>query len=275
MAEPYALVCDPGIDAVALAVLVGLGAAPDLVVAVPGNVDLGTAARNAVGLVALLGMDAPVRSFSAPLRPVPDGARGSTHGDDGLGGQVGRLPPGVAAEPLAMDDLPGSVLTTGALTCVAAAVEAGRPVDRLVWMGGAIEGGNITAIAEFNAWSDPAATDLVLQAVEGARIVPLDVTRQVPLVEEDLEALAAGGPIAGLLADALRARPKLLVHDAVAAVAWMRPDLFDWRPMTLRCELSGALVADGGRPPVQVALDVDVEAVRSLIRAGVLEAATS
>ena len=265
----WALVCDPGIDdAVALAVLVGLGVPPDLVVAVPGNAGLEATARNAAGLVCLLGLDVPVRSFAAAQRPVPEGTRGSAHGDDGIGGMADHLPTGAEVRPLAVDELPAELLVTGALTCAAAA----SSIERLVWMGGAIEGGNVTPIAEFNAWSDPDAADRVLATVPGAQLVPLDVTRQVPLGPDDLSALDRGGVTAQLLARALRARPKLFVHDAVSAVAWVRPDLFDWRPMGLRCEQSGALVPDAARAPVEVAVGLDVEAVRRFVLDGVLAA---
>jgi inosine-uridine nucleoside N-ribohydrolase len=62
------------------------------------------------------------------------------------------------------------------------------------------------------------------------------------------------------------------VHDAVAAVAWIHPELFTWEPMALRCEPSGALVPAEDRPPVEVAVEVDVDAVRALIGKGVLGA---
>ena len=32
-----------------------------------------------------------------------------------------------------------------------------------------------------------------------------------------------------------------LAHDAVAAVAWLRPELFDWEERRLRCEPTGQL----------------------------------
>ncbi|HYF47073.1 MAG TPA: nucleoside hydrolase [Acidimicrobiales bacterium] len=264
-AAPWALVCDPGIDdAVALAVLAGLGAVPDLVVAVPGNVTPAVAARNAGGLVALLGLDVTVRAYAEPELPARDGA---SHGEDGLGGVAGRLPPTDEPDRLELHELPRSLLVTGPLTCAA----AGPAPERLLWMGGAVaEPGNVDGVAEFNAWCDPAAVDEVLAAVPVAQLVPLDVTRRVRLREQDLAALEAGGEVARLLAQALRARPKLMVHDAVAAVAWLRPELFAWEAMGLRCDRTGALVPGPERVPVEVALRVDVDAVRGAILAALL-----
>jgi inosine-uridine nucleoside N-ribohydrolase len=249
---PWTLVADPGVDdAVAMAVLTGLGAVPDLVVAVPGNVDLGHAARNAAGLAALLGWTVPVQTFRAAVRQ-----RGpSGHGTDGLGGQAHRLP---RAEPDGpVDVLTRQLLVTGPLSAV------GDDVDRLVWMGGAVDRpGNVDGIAEFNAWCDPAAVDRVLRRhAERTAIVPLDVTTQVPMPADELRH--------PLLADAMRAGERQFVHDAVAAVAWLRPELFDWAARSLRCDDRGALVAVDDRPAAQVALGVDVEAVRETIRAAV------
>ncbi len=189
MAEPWALVADPGIDdAVALAVLAGSGEVPDLVVSEPGNVSGAVAARNAAGLVVLLGLTCPVAAHEIDAPPAVRPGRSSRHGDDGLGGVADRLPPAPAPGPVA--GLPLSFLVTGPL----AAVEGVEEVERLVWMGGALGSGNITAAAEFNAWCAPAAADDVFQRHGAATsVVPLDVTTQVPLGEQELEAWSGAG----------------------------------------------------------------------------------
>ena len=233
-----------------MAVLAGLGAVPDLVVAVPGNIGLEHTGRNAAGLAAWLGWEVPVRTFAAAVRQ--RGASG--HGDDGLGEQAHRLP---AADPDgAVDRLPSQLLVTGPLSALIGVSD----IDRLVWMGGAVDRpGNVEGIAEFNAWCDPKAVDLVLDRhAERTWIVPLDVTTQVPMTADDLPH--------PLLADAMRAGERQYVHDAVAAVAWLRPELFDWASRPLRADDEGALVPAPGRHPVGVALGVDVDGVRSTIR---------
>jgi pyrimidine-specific ribonucleoside hydrolase len=272
VAEPWALVADPGIDdAVALAVLAGSGEVPDLVVSEAGNVSGAVAARNAAGLVVLLGLTCPVVAHEVDAPPAVRPGRGSRHGDDGLGGVADRLP--AAPEPGPVAGLPLSFLVTGPL----AAVEAVEAVERLVWMGGALGSGNITATAEFNAWCAPAAADDVFQR-HGAvtSVVPLDVTTQVPLGEEELEAWSGGGVTARLLADAVRMRldrGRAVVHDAVAAVAWLRPGLFGWDRYALRCltdgDDRGRVVAEPGGPTA-VAVDVDADAVRGLVKEAVL-----
>ena len=270
VAEPWALAFDPGIDdAVALATLVGLGTVPDLVVSVPGNVGGAVAARNAAGLVALLGLDVPVRSFRrtdpAAVRP----GRGPRHGDDGLGGVAHLLPESPVPEPLGADDLPGAVLVTGSLACVGEALAAGRTFDRIWWMGGSLGDGNVTVEAEFNAWCAPEAADAVLSE-QGlvTRVVPLGVTGRVVLDPDDL----GGGATGSVLADALSVRRSAPVHDAVAAVARTHPQLFGWADLALRCEVAGAgrgRLAANGPGPTAVAVEVDVPAVLAVIVAGV------
>lgn len=241
----WALVADPGVDdAVALAVLAGSGAVPDLVVSEPGNVSGAEAARNAAGLVALFGLTSRVVAHDVDG---PAGRREPRHGDDGLGGLADRLPPAPTPERFDPAELPADMLVTGSLSAV-----AGAAVDRVVWMGGAIDGD-----AEFNARCAPAAADEVLRRAGSFHMVPLDLTSRIPVEVPH-----------PLLADAMRATGRTLVHDAVAAVAWLRPELFDWQPRSLRCRPDGVLVA-ADRPPVEVAVDADVPAVRSTIREAV------
>jgi pyrimidine-specific ribonucleoside hydrolase len=268
------LVADPGIDdAVALAVLAGLGVPPALVVAVAGNSAGVTAARNAAGLVTLLGLDAAVRTWNADAPAFTKPGRRAAHGDDGLGGQQHRLPEVEWPAPL-HPGLPvgAGVLATGPLGAVAALVAGRDRPTRVLWMGGALGAGNITPDAEFNAWCAPRAVNAVVRACPGVEIVPLDVTAQIVLTDDDLRTIDRGA-VGSLLADALRSRAVAVVHDAVAAVAWVRPDLFHWEHLAVRCDDSdagrGRMVVDGPGP-TPVATDVHADAVRSLVVGGVV-----
>ena len=138
----------------------------------------------------------------------------------------------------------GSLLVTGALTVVAAALQADQPVDRVVWMGGAVAGGgNMTAAAEFNAWLDPEACDRVLASGVPLAMVPLDITHQVSFDPAELGVMAGLGAVAGLSAQACAhfhaTGAPAYPHDAVAAVAWLHPELFEWEERWVRCELAG------------------------------------
>ena len=294
--------CDPGIDdAVALAVAAGRGDC-DLraVVAGAGNVDALTAWRNACGLADLLGFDVPVAIGSAATvdgRPIR--REGHAHGVDGLAGLARRLPhpgggpPGARwAAPAGARNAPtdggslvgGDVVATGPLTDVALALRAGRPVGRVVWMGGsyvpAADGPGPVG-HEFNAGVDPQAVDEVLVAAVDLAIVPIEVTRRVTLGPHDLARWSSGPPPARFCVDLAVRRPRrgghrIELHDPVAVVAALEPELFRWERRRVRCVAGGgdappgALVAAPGPPSAAIAVGVDAPAVRDRIVDAVL-----
>jgi inosine-uridine nucleoside N-ribohydrolase len=248
MSHAPVVICDPGVDDfLALLVLAGSGRPPRAVIATAGNVEADVAYRNAVGTMALLGLDCPVaKGFDSGLAgPYPE-TGDPFHGSDGLGGIGSLLPAGTLPkelpEPSAL--IEGAILATGALTVVADALNSQNPITEIVWMGGAVAcGGNMTPSAEFNAWLDPEAADRVLSSGVPLSVVPLDVTLQVPLSPKDLIAMAELGQVAALAARACshfhERGGRMIPHDAVAAVAHMDPELFQWEERWVRCELDG------------------------------------
>jgi pyrimidine-specific ribonucleoside hydrolase len=277
------VVCDPGVDDfLALLVLAGGGQPPSAVIGTAGNVDANLAVRNAAGIVALLGLDCPVaKGCEGGLRgPYPDTGT-PFHGRDGLGGIASALPevsePATLSEPVSL--VKGAILATGALTVVAMALNAGSSIDEVVWMGGAVAcGGNMTATAEFNAWLDPEASDRVLSSDIPLAMVPLDVTHQVRLDSSDFDDMNALGQLGALAARSCShfhdQGIEVFPHDAVAAVAFLQPELFAWEERWVRCELHGTLtrgmtVVDrrrqGERGSIRVAMAVDVAAVKERI----------
>ena len=283
MSTAPVVVCDPGVDDfLALLVLSGAGTPPRAIIGTGGNVGVDLAYRNALGVARLLGLDCPVAKGvdSALAGPYPD-VGDPFHGPDGLGGVASLLPIGTLEEqfsdPLALLD--GPVLATGALTVVAQALDGGRAITDIIWMGGAVAcGGNMTPVAEFNAWLDPEACDRVLSSGVPVSLVPLDVTRQVPLTSQDLDAMAKLGHVAALAARAClhfhdRGDP-MIPHDAVAAVAQVNPELFRWEERWVRCELDGnwtrgMTVVDrrghGETGTVRVAVDLNPTAVKKKV----------
>jgi inosine-uridine nucleoside N-ribohydrolase len=277
------VVCDPGVDDfLALLVLTGTGHPPRAVIGTAGNVDADQAYRNAAGIVALLGIDIPVAkgAESGLLTPYPE-TGDPFHGADGLGGIATELPaPSLSEDPVdAASLLEGSILATGALTVVADAIASGRPITEILFMGGAVAcGGNMTATAEFNAWLDPEACDAVLSSHVPISMVPLDVTHQLSLTRQDVDALSNHGHLADLVARACAhfhgRDAAMFPHDAIAAVAHVRPELFGWKDLWVRCELAGTwtrgmTVVDrrrhGERGSVRVAVELDATAVRQTI----------
>jgi pyrimidine-specific ribonucleoside hydrolase len=135
------------------------------------------------------------------------------------------------AELLESSPDPVTVAAIGPLTNLALLLavypDAAARIDRLVVMGGsATRGGNVTAAAEFNAWSDPEAAQAVFGSPLRTVMVGLDVTLPTVLGRDGIARFAAAGPIgataAAVLAqylDAARDRygtDGVVVHDALA-----------------------------------------------------------
>ena len=267
---PVLVDCDPGIDD-AVALLLAC-ASPELallgVSAVAGNVALEHTTRNAGRILALAGRaDVPVAAGAArPLIRSSPGRAEHVHGDDGVHGV--ELPePAAEPDPRPAVDLladaiggssePVTLVAIGPLTNVALLYavhpEVAATLDRVVIMGGSATYGNTTEAAEFNVWSDPEAayrvlTDPGLDRPVPTTMVGLDLTLTVPFEETDLAALAAGGAAGRAAAAMLRPEAErqrretgvaaLPVHDAVAVLAVLRPDLIDTRPVTITVDCS-------------------------------------
>ena len=166
---------DPGQDD-AVAILLAL-ASPEIELAaittVSGNVAATQGAANARRVLDLAGRSVPVHAGSAVPLLVPLETAEFVCGPDGLDGAT--LPPpscGPDAEHAALALIrlartgPLTVCALGPLTTLALALrlEPGLPVERILWMGGAVGLGNMTPAAEYNAYVDPHAAAVVLGA---------------------------------------------------------------------------------------------------------------
>ena len=128
------------------------------------------------------------------------------HGENALGGPV--LPePTVplddrTAVQLIADTLLASIelvvlIPTGPLTNIAHLIQQ-RPdvlhkVKEIVWMGGSTTRGNQTPYAEFNAWVDPEAIDVVVKSGLPFTMVGLNVTHQALITSKVIDRIAAIG----------------------------------------------------------------------------------
>jgi pyrimidine-specific ribonucleoside hydrolase len=250
-ARPLVIDTDPGIDD-ALAILLALGS-PEvdlrLVTTVHGNVELPQTTDNALRVLHLAGRsDVPVAAGAAESLVFPQPERaGHVHGVTGLGGV--ELPPSPAAidprpavvalaELLMTSDEPVTVAAIGPWTNVALLLgtypEAAARIGRLVLMGGSAgRGGNVTAAAEFNVWSDPEAAARVLGSTIPTVLVGLDVTIPTVLDEDGVARFAAAGPVGATAAAILQqyldhARTAygtsgVVVHDALALTEAIQP----------------------------------------------------
>jgi purine nucleosidase len=156
--------------------------------------------------VGLTGRNVPVvagadRALLAPFVTEP-----RIHGEQGIGGVV--LPPGPPATPgIAADAIRGvlrgagegeiTLVGIGPATNLALAL-ATEPalasrVGEIVLMTGAWAEGNATPAAEFNAWNDPEALEVVLGIGRPVTLVTLELTAQALCTSEWLARLAAQG----------------------------------------------------------------------------------
>ena len=265
MPTPILFDTDMGIDdAVALALAAG---SPEVsiagVVSVGGNVSLEQATLNAAKLSHAIH---PKHAWpiARGLDQAQSDLENAAHvfGDDGFGGVVLETPR--KKKPLDFKKLYRQaieahgdelvVVAVGPLTNLAAihkeSPELLRRIGRIVVMGGAVWcKGNVTPHAEFNFYRDPQAADDVLSAGLPVTVVPLDLTRQVPMDESHAAHLArSGNAVADILAqmvqfslqrDVEAGQGTFLVHDALAVGAIIWPELF------LRSKVALDVVVEG------------------------------
>jgi purine nucleosidase len=275
---------------------------------VHGNVAPDVGALNALRVLERAGLrDIPVAVGAGRPMAQPVAFASEWHGTDGLGETHLPEPAGRPAEISAPDQIvrlarrhPGelTLLAIGPLTNlgIALLLEPSLPelFREVVIMGGAFDHpGNITGHAEANIWHDPEAAELVLGAGWPITLVPLDVTHATALDGEWLDRLAAGeGEIARLAARVLEFYVNAyhrslgvrgaVIHDALAAMLAIDPSLGDYTERPVRVELRGdrtrgatlwdrrRYADEGDRPPVKVAVRVDVAAFRERLLASLL-----
>jgi inosine-uridine nucleoside N-ribohydrolase len=268
MPKKVILDVDPGIDD-AMALCIALFH-PELdvvaVTAVGGNCPPDQATRNVQAIIEQL--DPPrwprVGAASPPDHDLPVDGR-NLHGLDGLGGtnlEVAELrsrhpsekviSDAVRAEPDAV-----TIVALGPLTNLARVFlrdpELASLVGEIVISGGTVSGpGNITAAAEFNIYCDPESAREVFLSPSTKTLVPLDVTNQL-MLSYDLfnrlpdESTKVGKLLREILPPAFRAYRQqfglegIHVHDSVALIAAIHPELFVTQAMVGDVETMGEL----------------------------------
>jgi len=228
-----------------------------------GNSGVPNTTANLLTLLEAMGSGAPVTiGAGAPLAYPRSSAGALTHGPDGLWGaqhpaDLADLPRGApAAIAAAARDHQGlTLLALGPLTNIARAVQA-YPDElrevRLVVLGGARYGGNVTPVAEFNIFADPHALAVVLEAGIRVELVPLDASAQLLVDSGRLTRRLASQPgrAGALLARAFAGYAAALtdgrggpvpIPDAAAAIYALRPDLGAPTPATVRVVVDGEL----------------------------------
>ena len=302
MPEPLIIDCDPGIDD-AIAILLAL-ASPEVdvlaITTVAGNVPLHHTTANAQRVLDLARRtDIPVAAGAdRPLVYVPAEDSSSTHGETGLDGSELRGPSCQPVTEHAVDliarlaqERPGEItlVAVGPLTNVAllAAMHpaAYAALRRVVIMGGAASGGNMSPFAEFNVWFDPEAAQRVLNSGQDLTLVGLDVTRQAILTAADIDQLeqlpVIGAAVGGMLRFYMRkhvawyGKEIVYQHDSLALAYVLDPSLLAMVYCHIEVDTSpgparGATLVDplhvfGGSANAHWANGIDVEGFRALL----------
>lgn len=256
--------CDPGHDD-AVAILFAARWLDLLAVTtVHGNSSLANVTRNALAVMELAGIDAPVAAGCAEPLVRPPAHASVIHGRTGLDGVEIPAPSRKAAETHAVDMIIEVasqhreelvVALIGPQTNFALALKR-EPrlkawVREITIMGGSTTLGNITPAAEFNVHCDPEAASIVFESGIPIRMVGYNVTRQTGFDRADVERMKASGRrVAGIIADlmafyldkqhrafGLTVAP---MHDVCALAPFVDADLIRYRDTSVKVELCGA-----------------------------------
>lgn len=310
MPRKIVLDVDPGIaDAVAMALAL-FDPRWEVVAttAVGGNVSAEQATRNVQAILERLDPQRwPRVGAAAEPERAPDVHRRHLNGEDGLGNAqfpVAELHHVHASEKVLYDIIRAfpeevTILALGPLTNLARLLRRdphiAADIGQMVILGGTLCGpGDVTPAAEFNIYCDPLAARTVFYSRTTKTLVPLDITRQVTFSLDLLnhlpdESSRIGRFLRTVTPHAFRAyrhelgMEEILLPEAVALVAALRPELFSLRSMSGDVETAGEITTGATvfdrrgawpeKPTVHVVTDVDAAAVRETVLRGLRELA--
>lgn len=268
--------CDPGIDdGIALAYAAAHQDEIELlaVTTFAGNQTIDKVTKNALELVDFYGLKVLVaRGQERPLVKEVIHAE-EFHGETGLGHCVLPETGTKAASDNAvffireiLDDLPeGQQVTfieTAPMTNLALLLrvfpEVKDKIRRIVFMGGAVKGGNVTPAAEFNIYADPEAAKIVFEAGIPLVMCGLDATMKCNLTRNQIMKLCqSGNPVARacgdmagyVLENSSKYRCVASIHDAVPFMYLLHPEFFKMEKAILDVDCSdgagrGAMLCD-------------------------------
>lgn len=268
--------CDPGIDdGIALAYAAAHQDEIELlaVTTFAGNQTIDKVTKNALELVDFYGLKVPVaRGQERPLVKEVIHAE-EFHGETGLGHCVLPETGTKAASDNAvffireiLDDLlEGQQVTfieTAPMTNLALLLrvfpEVKDKIRRIVFMGGAVKGGNVTPAAEFNIYADPEAAKIVFEAGIPLVMCGLDATMKCNLTRNQIMKLCqSGNPVARacgdmagyVLENSSKYRCVASIHDAVPFMYLLHPEFFKMEKAILDVDCSdgagrGAMLCD-------------------------------
>lgn len=292
---------DPGIDDAMMLTLAFASEELDvlLVTTAAGNLSQEKTSYNARAFLSYIGANVEVaKGLDKPLLRELEVAE-DIHGESGLGNIDWPAPTFACSERPAVQAMVETLLAseeqvilvaTGPLTNIAALLLAHpevKPKIKLIsWMGGAAVGGNMSPTAEFNAYVDPHAAEIVLRSGLPIVMSGLDVTHKAYVTVEETQRIAAIGTdfsdkIVKMLTFYLGVMNRtpfhaenydstIRFHDLCAVTYVLSPELFEGQDCYVEVELEGRLTAgttvvdyigaSGKAPNVKVLHSVNREA---------------
>lgn len=263
---PVIIDCDPGVDDTAALLLANQMPELDIlaVTTVAGNVGVDKTTNNAKKVRKIMGADFPIyQGADKPMfRELVTAAE--FHGADGFGGVELPVPEDVLSDEKAWDaiyriakECNGELvlIAVGPMTNIGIALakykELPKLIQKIVIMGGAAIGGNVTPSAEFNIYVDPEAADMMFCSGIPVHMCGLDVTMKAYATPEELNRIGElGTPQAKLFRDVLQkglekyigwGKLGVALHDPAAVIYTVYPELFTAEEAGVRVETKGPI----------------------------------
>jgi len=269
---PVIIDCDPGIDDAMMLMLAF--SRPELnvllVTTEAGNLTIDKTTYNALSFLTHIQKRVEVaKGLPQPMFRQQEVAD-DIHGDEGLGNVKWSEPDFEASERGAIEAMretllnapePITIVATGPLTNIAALLfahpEVKPHIAQISWMGGAAVGGNMSTTAEFNAYVDPHAAELVFRSGVPITMSGLDVTNKAYITRDEMARLRTlGTPFAEKVADMMtfytftqKQTPfhapgfeeQIRVHDFSAVASLIAPHMYEGQDCYVEVELEGRL----------------------------------
>lgn len=269
---PVIIDCDPGIDDTMMLTLAYARPELDikLVTVEAGNLTIDKTTYNTLSFLTYIQKEVEVaKGIEQPMFRKQEVAE-DIHGEGGLGNVKWADPVLQASDRTAIQAMcdvlmnaeePITIVATGPLTNVAALLFAHPEVKPFIkqisWMGGAAVGGNMSTVAEFNAYVDPHAVELVFRSGVPIIMSGLDVTHKAYITRDEMTRLRnLGTPFAEKVADMMNFytftqsqtpfnppgfEEQIRVHDVCAVACLVEPELFKGDDYFVEVELNGSL----------------------------------
>lgn len=265
---PVIIDCDPGVDDTLALMLAHQMEELDIkaITTVAGNAPIAYTFRNGRNVMDYIGAQVPVyKGAEKPLlRTLQTAAH--IHGEDGMGGVILPASKQSVESEAAWDAIHRiaaeekgelTLIAVGPMTNIAIALSKYEDmkdlIKRIVIMGGAAIGGNVTPCAEFNIYEDPEAAEMMFTSGIPVYMCGLDVTMEAYMSRAEIEKLMAlGSKEAKLFHDVEQkalafydemGRPGVALHDPTAVLFAAYPELFQGEWCGVHVETKGKITS--------------------------------